>query len=169
MFNIDFHNIVDENIPSKTGMPKPIFKAWLYTLIQPVVELYYTFKAYRQNTLYRLSFTGQVIYLEKLLNDIFNNGAAGIYIQDGLLITKTFLFHKAEGCPKTYLFHKSEHGDKTYLFHKAEFNSLYEFIIKVPNTVYAQLLLNNNQGLNNMKALVNLYKLAGKRFTIKSY
>ena len=143
--------------------------AWLNTLIKPLVDVYNNFIAYRQNTIYSLSFTGQIIYLEKLLNDTYNNGLAGIYIQDGLLITKTYIWHKAEGCPKTYLFHKAEAAAKTYLWHKSEANSMYDFIIMVPSAIYVTLTQNNNQGINNMIALVNKYKLAGKRFTINSY
>ena len=167
MFDVDFNIGVELWLPPAKRMVKRI--AWLKALVKPVINLYSDFMVYQSATIYSLSFTSQTIYLEKLLNDTFNASLTGIYIIDGIVINKTYLFHKNEGGPRQYLFHKSEHQSPIYLFHKSEFNVTVDFIIMVPATVYSQLQNNNNQGLNSMTALVNKYKLAGKRFTINSY
>jgi len=167
MFNIDFNNIIQLLLPPFLRKIKII--EWLKALVKPLIDLYAIFFQYRTDTLYSLSFTGQVIYLEKLLNDTYNNGSPGIYITDGSFILKTYLYHKSEGGAKTYLFHKSENAAKTYLFHKSEYTITYDFVVMVPAAIYSILQQNNNQGLNKMKALINLYKIAGKRYTIQSY
>lgn len=167
MFNVDFNNIITLLLPPFLRKSKNI--AWLKSLVKPLIDLYTLFMAYRVTTVYSLSFTGQVIYLEKLLNDSYNAGLTGIYIADGSGIARIYFSHKSEGFPKQYLYHKSENQTPLYLYHKSEYNSQNDFIIMVPLSLYTQLQLNNDQGLNNMKSLVNLYKLAGKRYTINSY
>ena len=167
MFNVDFNNIVQFFLPPHKRKLKRI--EWLKALVKPIIELYNIFMIYRTNTIYSLSFTGQVIYLKKLLNDTYNNGSTGIYITDGTFMLKTYLFHKSEGGAKTYFFNKSENAAKTYLFHKSEYAVTYDFVVMVPSAIYSILQQDNNQGLNNMTALINKYKIAAKRYTIQSY
>jgi hypothetical protein len=162
MFNINFHNVVDQNIPPKTGMPKPILKAWLYALIQPVVELYNIFYAYRTQTLYSLSITGQVIYLEKLLNDKYNSGGTEIYISDGEFNNAPFIYNTAEARPDLFLYNTAEAKPDLFLYNTSEYTSgNNDFVINVPDTITFDT--------NEMTSLINLYKLAGKSFTIETY
>ena len=166
MFNVDFNNIVELLLPPFLRKTKII--AWLKALVKPLIDLYTTFMAYRQSVIYLLSFTGQVIYLEKLLNDTYNNGTSGIIIVDGNTLDFPYLFNKSEGVVDIYLYNLSENEDPFYLYNKSEFGTQIDFIVKVPALLYSQLQLNNNQGLNNMTALITKYKLAGKRFIIQS-
>lgn len=162
MFSVNFKNIVDQNLPPKTGADVPITKAWLYSLIQPLIELYAIFSSYRIQALYTLSFTGQVIYLEKLLNDTFNNGGTEIFIEDGILKIAPFLFNTAEDADPFYVFNTGETSeDNLYIYNTAEYTGNLDFIVKVP----AALVFDENQ----MKSLINKYKLAGKNYTIQTY
>jgi hypothetical protein len=161
MFNINFNNVVDHNIPPKTGMPKPILKAWLYALIQPVIELYNIFYAYRTQTLYSLSITGQVIYLEKLLNDKYNNGNTGIYIADGSYKNAPFIYNTAEARPDTFIYNTAEGKPDFFIYNTAEYMVGNDFIVMVPVAITFDS--------NEMTSLINLYKLAGKQFTIQTY
>lgn len=162
MFSVNFKNIVNQNLPPKTGADTPITKAWLYSLIQPIIELYAIFSSYRIQALYTLSFTGQVIYLEKLLNDTFNNGGTEILIADGILKIAPFLFNTAEDADPFYVFNTAETNEENlYLYNTAEYTGNLDFIVKVPTA----LVFDENQ----MKSLINKYKLAGKNYTIQTY
>lgn len=46
--------------------------AWLKTLVKPLDNLY-------EDTLYKMQHNGQVMYLEKILNDLFNPGVNYVY------------------------------------------------------------------------------------------
>lgn len=162
MFSVNFKNIIDQNLPPKTGTDTPITKAWLYSLIQPIIELYAIFSSYRIQALYTLSFTGQVIYLEKLLNDTFNNGGTEIFIEDGILKIAQFLFNTAEDADPFYVFNTAETNEENlYLYNTAEYTGNLDFIVKVPTA----LVFDENQ----MKSLINKYKLAGKNYIIQTY
>lgn len=162
MFSVNFKNIIDQNLPPKTGTDTPITKAWLYSLIQPIIELYAIFSSYRIQALYTLSFTGQVIYLEKLLNDTFNNGGTEIFIEDGILKIAPFLFNTAEDADPFYVFNTAETSEANlYLYNTAEYTGNLDFIVKVPTA----LVFDDN----HMKSLINKYKLAGKNYTIQTY
>lgn len=162
MFSVNFKNIIDQNLPPKTGTDTPITKAWLYSLIQPIIELYAIFSSYRIQAIYMLSFTGQVIYLEKLLNDTFNNGGTEIFIEDGILKIAPFLFNTAEDADPFYVFNTAETNEENlYLYNTAEYTGNLDFIVKVPTA----LVFDENQ----MKSLINKYKLAGKNYTIQTY
>lgn len=162
MFSVNFKNIVNQNLPPKTGTDTPLTKAWLYSLIQPLIELYAIFSSYRIQALYTLSFTGQVIYLEKLLNDTFNNGGTEIFIEDGSLKIAPFLFNTAEDAEPFFVYNTAETDEpNTYLYNTAEYTGNLDFIVKVP----VALVFDENQ----MKSLINKYKLAGKNYTIQTY
>lgn len=148
-----------------------IMIAWLSALSKPIEQLYVSFMSYRAATMIKVSYNSQVIYLEKLLNDTYNSGGTlPIYIYDTANTQVEYLANKAEGYQSPYIYNKSEPDTGSwYIGNKSEYNAQYDFIIMVPATLYATLLLDGSTGLLNMTALVNFYRLAGKRFTIQSY
>lgn len=160
MFSVNFKNIIDQNLPPKTGTDTPITKAWLYSLIQPIIELYAIFSSYRIQALYTLSFTGQVIYLEKLLNDTFNNGGTEIFIEDGGKIAP-FIFNTEENEPDLFIYNTEENEPDFFIYNTEEYPGNIDFIVKVPTA----LVFDDN----HMKSLINKYKLAGKNYTIQTY
>lgn len=160
MFSVNFKNIVNQNLPPKTGADVPITKSWLYSLIQPIIELYAIFSSYRIQALYMLSFTGQVIYLEKLLNDTFNNGGTGIFIEDGGKIAP-FIFNTEENEPDLFIYNTEENEPDFFIYNTEEYPGNVDFIVKVPTA----LVFDDN----HMKSLINKYKLAGKNYTIQTY
>lgn len=57
--------------------------AWLKVLLSPVDTLNNDLVQFNADTRYALNFTGQVISLERLLNDKFDNTLRRIFISDG--------------------------------------------------------------------------------------
>lgn len=125
-------------------------------------NLHKLFKTTRENNLYDLSITPQVCYLEKALNDRFDKEQRRIYITDGIVIPKTYLFIKPEKI-KLYLFTKQE-NKPIELYTKTDYelndsaSSDYDFIVNVPpNVVFEE---------KEMGALLDRYKLASKAYSI---
>lgn len=165
MFSILFNLLIDRLLPWFLFKPKT--KDWLYSLVKPLKELHETFKDYRDNVIYALSFTGQVIYLEHLLNDKFDNSNRGIWIDTLDNFNYQFIFNKIEAAPKRYFFNKSEGQPAQYIFNKSEYQSQNDFIINVPiavGDVVADATLRSE-----IIAQVNVYRQAGKRFNIINY
>ena len=160
MFNVDFNHIASLLLPSFLRTDKLL--SFLKMLISPVKALYLQFFDFRNKELYLLKFTGQVIYLEKLLNDKFQ-GSNLIYITDGYFTDPFYLFNKAEGFSPVYLQNKSEAGDIQYLINIKEYASDFDFIVNVPASVYDII------DVNEMTAYINMYKLVSKYYKINRY
>lgn len=122
------------------------------------------FIAFVQQTFYKVSFTGQVVYLEHILNDRYDNGLRRIYIEDGLQVPlPPYLYNKVEQRP-LYIWNKVESQPvQVYLRNKEEYSSENDFIVYVPNAILTPALE------KAIRSLVKIYKIAGKRFSVVGF
>lgn len=160
-----------------------------WAALDSVKSLYDRFMMFREATLYKLRWTSQTIWLEKLLNDKFNNGnpafqnfdlrqtPVGIYIgspetfKEGL-----FRWNKAEERHQAARWNKDELAAmppndprRKYRFNNAELEANNDFVVKVPIALFDVSDPANAVLLANMKAWVELYRTAGSRYTIENY
>ncbi len=157
MFNIDINTIIRQILPPFKRSQSIL--EYLRAAVHPLIELHQNFLEQRQKTLEYLAYNSQVIYLERLLNQVFNNGNTGIYISDAVQFDYWFLYNNAEQHPQ-YLYNTSE-NQPVFLYNEQEFDTNYDFIVWVPTAV--------TFNINRMRALINRYKLAGKRYDIQTY
>lgn len=151
-FNIDYNTLVRWLLP--VPLRKRLILAWLQALVWPVVLLYQAHRRYREANLYRLSISPQVCYLEKLLNDRYDRTDRRIYIDDAIDRPPLYLFQDAENKP-VYL------GSRP-LYRENEFGlNLDDFVVYVPVIVIFEF--------NEMRSLIDLYKLAGTRYSIQFF
>jgi len=176
MFNDTFFDsIIADNL--RSDFKKPKFLALLECYLKPIFELYQIFSSYQILMLDKISHNGQIIYLQHRLNQLFNIpdplslSAAVIYIQDVANIENVYVANDDEGYDPIYIGNSAEaisYDDEIYVGNDDEYQTQVDFYVMVPNTIYLQLLDNSSQGLNNMKAVINYYKIAGKRYQILS-
>jgi hypothetical protein len=146
-----------------------------------------------------MRFTGQIVYLTHALNDRFDPLNRAIYIDNVASVFKPFVYNKLEAKPPTYVYNKWVAGQSYSLNDKVSFGMFIwrsltnsnqgntpfigsshwafdknrlciknkaespavDFIVYVPFSL--------NFDINEMKALINYYKLAGKRYSIVNY
>lgn len=137
--------------------------AWLKCMVSAVQSLHSTFLSFVVSIKYRMHLSGQVIYLEHYLNDLFDLTERRIYIADGTPQAAPFLFNKAENNP-IYIYNKSEDEDPFYLYNKDEYSSQDDFIVNVPDAIPLTPDL-----LNIIRAAVNKYRQAGSRYSIVNF
>ncbi len=130
--------------------------AWLSAIIYPIVTLY-------DRTLYRMQHNGQVIYLEKVLNQWF---LVEGYNPDQHKNTKTVHIANAYYARRKYLYQDYEQKPiylgKTYIHKRAEYGAEYfDFTVLIPKSY--------NYNLVALKAQIDYYKLAGKKYKIEHY
>lgn len=169
MYNPLFDSIVNNNLRPDFKQPRVL--AFIKSLLKPIYELSEIFNAYKISTLDLITHNGQIIYLEHRLNQLYNGGNSGIIIVDTANISYVYIANKSEGYEPIYIGNKADYApddSKVYIGNKAEYAAQFDFIVKVPALLFAQLQLNNNQGINNMKSVINMYKIAGKRYKIES-
>jgi hypothetical protein len=134
--------------------------AWLRALMAPLQSLNVAFREYVAEVRYAMYLTGQVIYLEHYLNDLYDPVARRIYIEDGDAGVPLFLYNKEEAQAPIIIYNKAESETAPVLFIKADVEGQFDFAIVIPwaNIPDVEAL--------KMRSRVNKYKIAGKRYDI---
>lgn len=150
MYNLNIDKLLVLLTP--TFLRKPKLIAWLRTLAMPLNKLLDDFKVHRERDLYNLAHNSQVCYLRKALNDEFDPQLRRIKIEDGKQKQRLYIYPRSANKP-LYL-------GKVFLYQRGDYiDSGVDFIVVLPkNLTYDKYKL---------EALVNFYKLAGKRWTIE--
>lgn len=163
MFNFSINTLMLQLMPRFQRGAKML--AWLQALLHPVTLLYSEFLAFRDESLYDAKITGQVEWLEYMLNQKFlgNGDSRVIYIDDNeKLEGEIYVFNKSELETETYIYNTSETTeDDTFVFNTSEGKGGVDFTVWVPTTLVFDA--------DYMNSLIVRYKLAGTTFQIKTY
>lgn len=148
---INFNTLGQMLLP--TFLRKLKIIAYLNSVFTPLNSVY-------EETLYKMQHNSQVIYLEKMLNEYFDvpgydtqnhQATKTVYISDAPQSEVVYIYQTLENQP-LYL-------DTVYL--GAAVTIAYKFIVNIPEAysfVEAKL-----------RAIIDFYKLAGKRYIIQTY
>lgn len=153
-FQVDFKKLAILLLP--TMLRKPVLGSLVQLVISPVSSIHTRFLSYRKDNLYRLQHNGQVCYLQAALNDKFDPIDKRIVITDADVVEVGFIYwreeERLEGVPMRL--------DGAYIVSSRGYSGVdgFDFIVKVPAEI-----MNNEQ---QIRALVNVFKLAGKQFDI---
>jgi hypothetical protein len=160
-FNFNFFDYIKQAVPFFLRKEKML--AYLETLLKPIQILNDDFGAYVPATRKKANQTGQVAYLERLLNDEFDSTLRRIYIDDGQEnVLPPFVFNKVEDRP-IYIYNKAEAEDSFFIYNQSEFFTEPDFIVFVPAAILGpalQILIERQ---------VNQYKQAGKIYEVQSF
>lgn len=167
-YNIDHDALPDLLTPTEERTPEG--KAFLKTLLKPFKTLYNQFIAARNFDIYKLQHSAQIIYLEKVLNEQFNNSLpaytngvpTGIYIGKPLDNRRApVLRRKVEQRPPLVLWSKNDPffdasiHKKIVLRKKQEYLSNIKFIVYVPFACFN--VTTNTQQTIKMKGWIQFY------------
>lgn len=135
---------------------------WYETLLSGVNYSQERFNAFKDQALIELSYNGQTVYLEKMLNDRFDPMLRRITIEHDET-TGVYWYLEGEGQAEKYLYTESETGTtETYLFNEGEnFSGLpdgIDFRVKAPLELLPLEI--------RIRSEINKYKLAGKQYDI---
>jgi hypothetical protein len=156
IFNIDYNRLVRWLIPPALRQENTI--AWLRALVKPSVIVYHSFRRYRRQKLYELMITGQVCYLERLLNDKYDYTLRRIRIVDSVDRSPVVFYQEDE--QKPVVFYQEGEGPEVVFYTEGEAGNLRDdFIIEVPLSIVFIT--------NEMIELVKIFKLAGTIFSIQ--
>ncbi len=132
-------------------------KHWVESLLSPIDWLNTQVAIYAIQVYYRLSLSGQVIYIEHYLNDLFDDSNRGIYISDDSVIVPPYMFN--EDRPDGLLLYNS--GNPIVLFNESDYEDQGSFIVHLPSSFSLTDTLEKR-----IRAAVNQYRQAGANFTI---
>jgi hypothetical protein len=155
LYDIDYSKLTRWQAPAY--IRKSRLLALLRIAINGVVFLYQDLLRFRKRKLYELMITPQVCYLERLLNDRFDFTQRRIRIIDPTFFEPVWLAQEEELAP-VYFTTESE-NDPVWLPTEEEVGQIQnDFVITAPASI--------NFDENEMRSLVNVFKLAGKRYKI---
>lgn len=149
MYNLNIDKLLVLLTP--TFLRKPKLIAWLRTLATPLHKLLYNIQRASQADLYNLAHNSQVCYLRKALNDEFDDEQRRIRIEDGKQKQRLYIYPRSANKP-LYL-------GKVFLYQRGDYiDGGVDFIVVLPKDL--------TYDKYKLEALVNFYKLAGKRWQI---
>ena len=125
----------------------------------PLIFIYTLFKSYRKQAIDKLNINGQVIYIEKVLNDRFFLKNREIYITD-IAGKESYLYRREEQIP-SYLHKRSEGAEIKYIQQRGEGNYSGNYMVNIPSFLSAY------EG--EIKNLIDYYKPAGRTYVLKIY
>lgn len=146
-------------------LPPMLRKVKLFSLIKvliaPYKQILAEFKLFRQQSLDNMQINGQVIYIEKILNDTYFLKNKEIYITD---IEEQILYMNtsAEGDALVYMSKVGEEGGNTvYMTLEGEGNVDGNYQVNVPSFL--------SDYITEITRIVEKYKPSGRKYIIKIY
>ena len=151
-FKLDVNKLVV--LLGQTFFRRPKLLAFLQALASPIATIHQQWFVKRSDNIYKLKHNGQVCYLRKALNDSFDPSLRRIRITDGNRFNRQYIYTNGEQQPKflgkKYLRRVGDYADTG-----ADFRVLVPQYFDLTNNIY------------QLRALVEFYKLAGKRYLIE--
>lgn len=161
MFGLQILNTIKRLLPPQ--LKKPKMMAWLFRSFFQLRKSKVSFDNLREYWDYNLQFNTQTLSLEERLNQHYNLLSGSIYIITQNSSNDTaYTFWLNENQPSPFIYFLSEGQTATYtdwLNENGAANA--DFIVYVPNS----LVFDEEE----MKAIIDLYRLAGKQYDIVLY
>ena len=153
------------------------FKPEYYAQFEPelVVQFYPDSVVYynqilhfRAESLYKLNHNSQIIYLEKVLNDAFDAETRKIYINNAQINEPVWFYEIADNKP--VFFYEIADNKPVYFREESELvGDGIDFTVFVPIQLKPLQTQQLDDFLNQMRALIDYYKLYSKNYQIQFY
>ena len=158
-FNVNIKRLALLVLP--TWLRRPLVGALIYAGVTPLGRLAQELRKYRSTTRYRLRHNGQVCKLRGVLNDEFDPALRRITVEDrdSTTVIEASIIYLREVARWIMV---PCRGFGTAIIHREGFSgtSGYDFWVNVPYEL-------RTTGIETrMRAIINNYKLASKRYTI---
>lgn len=157
-YDVNFKRLALLMLP--TFWRKPLLGTFAYAMVSPLNYLHTKFVLFQRATDYRLTHNGQVCYLRAVLNDQFDPIERRITItEDASGVGPLMLWRRSE--ERAELLPMRDSG-LAFIVNRRGFDGVnaFDFWVNIP------VALLEGVDITRLKAIVNTYKLASKRFSI---
>ena len=157
-YNVDVYKLAAYLLPP--FLRKKKLFSFFSVFVYPFFGLVQSFKNFRKSRLYRLNANGQVIYIEKYLNDYFNLEYKDIYItdSDNNIANVSDLYSDSSITMTVY---PANFTDVLYVMSGFESTKREDFIVNVPSYLHDRI--------SEITTLVEYNKPAGRNYYINIY
>lgn len=136
---------------------KPIFLSLLQALSTALDFIQGLLLAFVNEIEYTLLFNAQIVYLEHVLNDAFDDVNRLIYIEN-VFLPSLYIYNEIEAQPPLYIRNASEGEPPLYFRNTEEYGAANQYIVHLPTGLSGQE--------DAITALIELYNLAGMNYTL---
>lgn len=157
-YNIDFRELVNLLTPPFLRRLKLV--DFLEALLKPLEEVNFKLKLFRGQSIYKVTHNGQVVYLQAVLNDKYDNDQRRIKIDDFPIFDPLWIYPDADENP-VYI-----GSPALYTSEEAFSATEFDFLVFVPMEYRPFETTERENFLTQIKSLINYYKLASKRYDI---
>lgn len=157
-YNVDVYKLGLQLLPLL--LRKRVLFAFLCALLSPFHLLAELFKTFRSSSLKRLNVNGQVIYIEKALNETFDLKNGEIYLSDtdNLMGSGSMLYPQPE---QSVVIFSGDESEILYIPSGGDGKANGDYIVNVPSFLETEL--------ESIKTIVEYNKPAGRSYVIKVY
>ena len=160
-YSVDFDLLIKRLLPTQKRDTWHL--EWLASIIKGVKNIYDDFTTFKTETLRQLSLNSQKLLFEKAINDDVDSTLKRIYIDNSADdLEDSYFYQLSEGQDDAFCYKLTEEPfSGRYMYSIREYLSPYDFTVFVPTALINEV--------EKIKAIVNFYKLAGKRYLIELF
>lgn len=155
LYDIDYKKLALLLLPVRLRRPR--LAAFIYVMVSQVQHAARLFRSFRASTDYRLAHNGQICHLRAVLNDKYDPLQRRILIEDISSMPESLLHMRSTGL---FLIAPARPGALTLGRRGFGGFSSYDFIVVLPSALRGQA------DETQLRAVVDTYRLAGKRYTL---
>lgn len=157
-YNLDIYKFAQYLLPPV--LRKKRLFAFLCVLLLPVYVVLQAFLAFRKQCVDNMNINGQVIYIEKVLNDTFFLENKEIYLSD-IPDSQFYMYTRDERIQATFHQRNEEDMRQLYMCHRNEGNMEGNYIVNVPSFLEGKT--------DEIRRIVEKYKPSGRKYIINIY
>lgn len=157
-YNLDIYKLAQHLLPPM--LRKKRLFALLCVLLLPFYLILQAFQAFRKQSESNMNINGQVIYIEKILNDTFFLENKEIYLSD-IPDRQLYMYARQEGTQAVFSQRSEEDSQRLYVQLRGEGNMDGNYIVNVPSFLTGQM--------DEIRRIVEKYKPSGRKYIINIY
>lgn len=157
-YNLDMYKFAQHLLPPM--LRKKRMFALLCVLLLPVSLLLQAFQSFRKQSDSNMNINGQVIYIEKVLNDTFFLENKEIYLSD-IPDRQLYMYTRYEETQTLFYQRNEDAAQRFYIQQRGEGNMDGNYIVNVPS-----FLANK---VDEIERIVEKYKPSGRKYIINIY
>lgn len=153
IYNINWYRLVKMLV--LPAVNKPTLLAFINSALAPIRTNYDAFLSFKQDAEYRVQHNGQVCYLQKMLNDKFDNSLRRIRVQNVKPKERLYFYYEEDNSP---VFFYNEVDYPVFFYNTQDYYNAFDFEVLVPEALASQI--------NLMEIEINYYKIYSKNYQI---
>lgn len=144
---------------------KPAVFAFVKAALKPLEQTHSSFLSFRDDSLYKVRHTSQKVYIEAVLNDIFDPMQRRIRIANTEFKQAVYFYEPEER--REVFFYEPDENKPVYFYDSSDLAGAgVDFTVLVPPDLQPGTTEAENAMLTRMRGLVDYYKLYSKNYNI---